>query len=78
LSLNFVKNKVEKQHLSSMLPITMTMEISTNLKYLDNMCFITTLVDKLDLGHMISCQRRPQNHLIVCFHNHLEKGSSHV
>ncbi len=42
------KKMVEKHHSSSTLPKTMSMEISINLKYLDNCCFKITLEDKLN------------------------------
>jgi len=42
------KKMVEKHHPSSTLPKTMTMEIYTNLKYLQNCCFKITLEDKLN------------------------------
>jgi hypothetical protein len=41
-----MKDTMEKHRLSSMLFRTMTIEISTNLKGLNNGCFRTTLEDK--------------------------------
>ncbi len=43
-----MKDKVEKHHLPSMPPNTITIEIFTNLKYFNSQCCSTTLEVKLD------------------------------
>ncbi len=62
---------VEKHHSSFTYPKTMTMEVSINLKYLDNHCFKITLEDKLitHFCHMIACQTKICNLFIICIHN---------
>jgi hypothetical protein len=62
------KKMVEKHHLSSTLPKTITMEISIKLKYLDNRCFKITLEDKLITFLSHDCMANKDLQLIYYLH----------
>jgi len=78
MCLDLIKDMIEKHDSFNMLSKTMTIDISTYLRYSNNCCFKNNIERQFGshLCRIVVCQRRLQSLLIGYIHNWLEKWNS--